>query len=64
MEAQIQLLQEQQKLLKAENESKSEAKENKEAAVEEIETSFVDPSAEDIQELLEKPKDPEEKKTD
>ena len=63
MEAQIQLLQEQQKLLQAEkevNDHKTEAKDIPEPEI--IETSFPDPSAEQVKELLEEPKDLETKK--
>ena len=65
MEAQIQLLQEQQKLLKAEQEASGNKKETVEdAKAEKMETSFPDPTAELVKELLEEPKDLESKKTE
>merc|ERR1712013_33913 len=65
MEAQIQLLQEQQKLLKAEQEASGSKEEPVEdAKAEKMETSFPDPTAEQVKELLEEPKDLESKKTE
>ena len=70
MEAQIQLLQEQQKLLKVEKEVQPEKEDAKETKVsqepkpEKMETSFPDPTCEQIKELLEEPKDIDIKKTE
>ena len=65
MEAQIQLLQEQQKLLKAEQEVSGNKKEPEDVAKSEImETIFPDPTVDQVKELLEEPKDLESKKTE
>ena len=70
MELQIQLLQEQQKLIQDENkvtpdnENENESKVSEESKTEKKETCFPDPTAEQIKELQEEPKNLEIKKTD